>query len=129
MEGAGEATPNVTARPPGRRLPRTRQDLQNRRRRLFTYVVLISSTVLMVSALVGENGYLAKLRARRDIAALRAELNQLQDTNLRLADQAERLKHDPNAIEAAARHDLGLMKPGEVVVVVRDPNSPARSDR
>lgn len=129
MAGAGEATPNVTARAPGRRLPRTRQDLQNRRRRLFTYVVLITSTVLMVSALVGENGYLAKLRARRDIAALEAEVNQLQDDNLRLADQAERLKHDPNTIEAAARHDLGLMKPGEVVVVVRDPNAPARSDR
>jgi cell division protein FtsB len=129
MSGAGEATPNVTARPPGRRLPRTRQDLQNRRRRLFTYVVLITSTVLMVSALVGENGYLANLRARRDIAALKAEVNQLHGENLRLADQADRLKHDPNTIEAAARHDLGLMKPGEVVVVVRDPNAPARSNR
>ena len=91
--------------------------------------MLITSTVLMVSALVGENGYLANLRARRDIAALKAEVNQLHGENLRLADQADRLKHDPNTIEAAARHDLGLMKPGEVVVVVRDPNAPARSDR
>ncbi|HEY6356739.1 MAG TPA: septum formation initiator family protein [Vicinamibacterales bacterium] len=129
MAGAGEGIPNVTPRPPGRRLPRTRQDLQNRRRRVFTYVVLITSTVLMVSALVGENGYLAKVRAGRDLTALRAEVNQLEDDNLRLADQAERLKHDPNTIEAAARHDLGLMEPGEVVVVVRDPNSPAPRDR
>jgi cell division protein FtsB len=129
MAGAGEATPDVTARPPGRRLPRTRQELHNRRRRLFTYVVVISSTVLMVSALVGENGYLAKLRARRECAALQAVLTQMQDENLRLAEQAERLKHDPNAIEEAARRDLGLMKPGEIVVVVHDETSPTRSDR
>jgi cell division protein FtsB len=129
MAGSGEGTPDVTARPSGRRLPRTRQELQNRRRRFLAYAVLISSTVLMVNALVGENGYLAKLRAHREIAALRAALVQLQDENLRLAEQAERLKHDPHAIEEAARRDLGLMKPGEVVVVIHDANSPARSDR
>jgi cell division protein FtsB len=129
MAGAGEAPPEVTARPPGRRLPRTRQELQNRRRRFLGYVVLISSTVLMVNALVGENGYLAKLRAHRESAALKAELDQLHDENLRLAEQADRLKHDPNAIEEAARRDLGLMKPGEVVVVVHDANAPAPSDR
>lgn len=129
MASAGEAPPDVTARPPGRRLPRTRQDLQNRRRRVFVYAVLISSAVLMVNALVGENGYLAKLRAGRESAALKSALDQLQHENLRLAELAERLKHDPNAIEEAARRDLGLMKPGEVVVVVHDANSPARSGR
>ena len=83
----------------------------------------------MVSALVGENGYLAKLRARRECASLQAQLTQVQNENLRLAEQAERLKHDPNAIEEAARRDLGLMKPGEIIVVVHDVNSRARSDR
>jgi cell division protein FtsB len=129
MAGAGEATPDVTARPSGRRLPRTRQELQNRRRSYLVYAVLISSTVLMVDALVGENGYLAKLRAHRERAALQAAVVQLQNENLRLAELAERLKHDPHAIEEAARRDLGLMKPGEVVVVVHDANAPARSDR
>jgi cell division protein FtsB len=129
MAGEGEAAPDATARPPGRRLPRTRQELQNRRRRLFTYAVLISSTVLMVNALVGENGYLAKLRAHRESASLQAELTQLRGDNLRLAEQAERLKHDPNAIEEAARRYLGLMKPGEIIVVVHDATSPAGSDR
>jgi cell division protein FtsB len=129
MADAGEATPDVSARPSGRRLPRNRQELHNRRRRLFTYAVLISSTVLMVSALVGENGYLANLRARRECEALHAELTQLQDDNLRLAEQAERLKHDPNAIEEAARGNLGLMKPGEILVVVHDEPSPTRRDR
>jgi len=129
MADAGETPPEVTVRPPGRRLPRTRQELQNRRRRFLAYAVLISSTVLMVNALVGENGYLAKLRAHRESAALKATLDQLHDDNLRLAEQADRLKHDPNAIEEAARRDLGLMKPGEIVVVVHDANAPSRAGR
>lgn len=120
MAFAGETTEDAPARTSGRRLPRTRQEIQNRRRRVLTYAVLLCSTILMVNALVGESGYLAKLRARRDNAALAAELKALQDENLRLAEEASRLKSDPNAIEEAARRDLGLLKPGEVLVVVRD---------
>jgi cell division protein FtsB len=120
MASAVETSQDAPARTPGRRLPRTRQEIQNRRRRVLTYTVLLCSTVLMANALVGENGYLAKLRARRDNAALAAELKSLQDENLRLAEEANRLQSDPNAIEEAARRDLGLLKPGEVFVVVRE---------
>lgn len=118
MSDVPEATPEQAPRAPGRRQLRTRQQVQERRRRIVTYVIVISSAVLMVNALVGETGYLAKLRAHREIAALRAEVAEIQQENLRLADEAERLKHDPNTIEAAARQYLGLMKPGEVVVIV-----------
>jgi cell division protein FtsB len=127
MADAGEDSPHALTRSPGRRLPRTRQEIQDRRRRLLTYAVLISSAVLMVDALVGQNGYLANLRAHREIAALSADVDRLQGENLLLAEEADRLKHDPNAIEEAARRDLGLMKPGEVVVVVQDAPSPAAS--
>jgi cell division protein FtsB len=120
MAGSGGTAQETATRTPGRRLPRTRQEIQNRRRRALTYVILLCSTVLMVDALVGENGYLAKLRARRDIAALSTELTTLQNDNLRLAEEASRLRTDPNAVEEAARRDLGLLKPGEVLVVVRD---------
>jgi len=128
MSDAPETVSDVPART-NRRLPKTRQEIQNRRRRLLTYVVVISSAVLMVNALVGETGYLAKLRAHRDTAALKAELDALHAENLRLADLANRLKHDPNAIEEAARRDLNLIKPGEVMVIVHDPSSPAPAIR
>lgn len=128
MSDAPETVSDVPART-NRRLPKTRQEIQNRRRRLLTYVIVISSAVLMVNALVGETGYLAKLRAHRDTAALKAELDALHAENLRLADLANRLKHDPNAIEEAARRDLNLMKPGEVMVIVHDPSSPAPAIR
>lgn len=128
MSDAPETVSDVPART-NRRLPKTRQEIQNRRRRLLTYVIVISSAVLMVNALVGETGYLAKLRAHRDTAALKAELDALHAENLRLADLANRLKHDPNAIEEAARRDLNFMKPGEVMVIVHDPSSPAPAIR
>jgi cell division protein FtsB len=129
MSDAPETASEVPARGTNRRLPKTRQEIQNRRRRFLTYVIVVSSAVLMVNALVGETGYLARLRAHRDIAALRAQLGALRAENLRLAELADRLKHDPNAIEEAAHRDLDLMKPGEVMVVVRDPASPAPAIR
>jgi cell division protein FtsB len=129
MSDAQETVSDVPARGTSRRLPKTRQEIQNRRRRVLTYVVVISSTVLMVNALVGENGYLAMLRAHRDNAALSAQVLALHNDNLRLAEQADRLKHDPNAIEEVARRKLELLKPGEVMVVVHDPQSLAPAIR
>jgi cell division protein FtsB len=127
MSGAGDNLQDVPTRTSGRRLPRTRQEIQNRRRRFLTYAILICSVVLMVNALVGENGYLAKLRAQGENNALYAELTRLQNENLLLAEEANRLKHDSNAIEEAARRDLSLMKPGEIMVVVRDAPSSSGS--
>lgn len=129
MSESPETASEVPARGTSRRLPKTRQEIQNRRRRLLTYVIVISSTVLMVNALVGENGYLAKLRAHRENAALKAQLDALHAENLRLADLADRLKHDPNAVEEEARRHLDLMKPGEVMVIVHDPSAPAPAIR
>src|SRR5437868_10581854 len=54
MATAGETAQDSPARTPGRRLPRTRQDIQNRRRQVLTYAILLCSTILMVNALVGE---------------------------------------------------------------------------
>lgn len=124
-----DTAPDVPSRGTSRRLPRNRQEIQNRRRRILTYVIVISSAVLMVNALVGENGYLATLRAHRENVALRAQIGALHEENLRLAERANRLKHDPNAIEAEAREHLDLMKPGEVMIIVHDPSSTAPAVR
>lgn len=129
MSDTPETVSDAPARGANRRLPRNRQEIQNRRRRLLTYAIVISSAVLMVNALVGESGYLARLRAHRDIVALRAQLEALHAENLRLADLANRLDHDPNAIDEAARRDLDLLKPGEVMVIVHDPASTAPAIR
>jgi cell division protein FtsB len=84
------------------------------------YVLLAGAVVLMVNALVGENGYLAGLRARRDHNAVMSDIIRLRVENQQLKEQARRLKDDPSAIEESARRELGLIRPGETLVIIRD---------
>jgi len=91
-----------------------------RRRRILTYAVLAVSTVLMVNALVGEHGYLATLRAKRETDALTEEIEKIKTQNQQLKDLTDRIKHDPATLEEAARRDLGLIKPGETVIILHD---------
>ena len=73
-----------------------------------------------VNALVGENGLLASIKTSREHARLQNEVYALRADNQRLRDEARRLKNDPSAIEEAARKDLGLIRPGETLVIVKD---------
>jgi cell division protein FtsB len=95
-------------------------DGRHHRRRAVTYGLLALAAVLMVHALVGENGYLAGLRASREYDHLMAELGRVRLENQQLVEQAKRLREDPNAIEEAARRDLGLLRTGETLVIVKD---------
>ena len=95
-------------------------EARERRRKFWIYSLLIVSTVLMVNALVGEKGYLANLQARREFQDVSESLRQLKADNARLADEARRIRNDPQALEAAARQQLGLIKPGETLITLRD---------
>jgi cell division protein FtsB len=60
------------------------------------------------------------LRARREYAKAAAELTALTARNAALRADMHRLVSDPSAIEAVARQDLGLVRPGEILVVIKD---------
>jgi cell division protein FtsB len=96
------------------------------RTRVLNYVLAFVTVVLVVDALVGDKGLLDTLRARRQHVALAAALAQKRHENVRLRDEIRRLKEDPGAIESLAREELGLMREGEVLFIVRDTQSPAR---
>ena len=104
---------------PSRHL-RNNLEIRERRRKLLRYALGAGVAVLMVNALIGENGYLASLRARRDLQALASQVAKLQGDNQQLRDLAKRLKDDPAALEDAARRELGLVRQGETLVIVRD---------
>jgi cell division protein FtsB len=91
-----------------------------RARRLARYVLVVVTVVLLVDAVVGEKGLLALLQARKQFAAVERALEQSRDDNASLRQTARRLREDPSAIEAVARKELGLIKPGEKVFIVRD---------
>jgi cell division protein FtsB len=82
--------------------------------------VVFFAVAVIVDAIVGDRGLLAMLRARDQYGAAIAALAQQRAENDRLRDRVERLKNDPAAIEELARDELGLMRPGEKLFIIRD---------
>jgi cell division protein FtsB len=75
---------------------------------------------MVVDALVGERGFLARLRARDERQALALAIERQRVENQRLREEARRLAEDPSAVEEIARRELGLIRPGEKVFILRD---------
>jgi cell division protein FtsB len=116
----GETTPRGQAGPRVRRRVRTSTNDRQRRKKIWTYGLLLLSAGLMVNALMGEKGYLANLQARQEFQEVSHSLNQLKAENARLEEEARRLLTDPQALEDSAREQLGLIKPGETLITLRD---------
>jgi len=93
-------------------------------RRIVHYVLAFVTVVLVIDAIVGEKGLLALLKARRDFAAVERALQRARDDNAMLREHARRLREDPAAIEEIARRELGLIKPGETLFIIRDTTPP-----
>jgi cell division protein FtsB len=51
---------------------------------------------------------------------LEQQIAETQQRIERLRDRIERIKNDPVTLERLAREDLGLVKPGDVVIVLPD---------
>jgi cell division protein FtsB len=100
--------------------PAPRGSLTRRWRRLVRYVLAFVTIVLVIDAIVGDKGLLTLLKARRDFDAVEAALAASRIDNTRLREDARRLREDASAIEEAARRDLGLIKPGERVFIIRE---------
>jgi cell division protein FtsB len=94
--------------------------LVSRGRRWLRHVLLFITLVIVVDAIAGEKGLLALLEARRDYAALERSLARARAENAELRETARRLREDPDAIEEQARRELGLIKPGELLFIVKD---------
>lgn len=114
-------------RPPASRGPsgRIRQrigdpDARSRRQRTITWILLAAVGILLVNAIVGENGYMATVQARREEAILARAVASLRIENQHLQRERQRLETDPSAIEDAARRELGMIRPGESVVIVKE---------
>ena len=103
------STPDVQAMPPRRR-----------RRRTIEYLVVLVGCVLIIDALVGDKGLLAMVQARQQYRILERSLADARAENARFRDEARRLREDPATIEEIARRELGLIKPGEKLFIVKD---------
>ncbi len=84
---------------------------------LGTAIALIA---LAVGSVFGDRGILNLVSKRRQVEALRAELEGLRDENARLTAEIVALRTSPRAIERLAREQLGLALPDETVFLIRE---------
>jgi cell division protein FtsB len=97
-----------------------RGSLARRGRRVLRYILAFVTLVLVIDAIVGEKGLLSLLQARRDFHAVEQSLERARRENAQLREEARRLREDPAAIEDVARQELGLIKPGEKLFIIRE---------
>lgn len=106
--------------PPRKPAGSARASLGRTGRRVVRYVLGFVTIVLVIDAIAGEKGLLTLLRARKEFSAVERSLQRARHQNDELREQARRLREDPAAIEEIARRDLGLIKPGEKLFIIRD---------
>jgi cell division protein FtsB len=106
-----------------RKDPRRKAGLPKRAARaggVVRVLLLLVAAVIVVDALVGEQGLLAMRRARRQSEELATTIARQRAENARLREEVRRLTEDPAAIEEVARRELGLIRPGEKVFIIKD---------
>lgn len=84
--------------------------------------------MIVADGLFGERGLVALVRTQHQQQALAAHVSRAKASNDRLREEVRRLREDPAAVEELARRELGLLKPGEKLFIIRDvpPASQAR---
>ena len=95
-----------------------------RAKRVGRVVLFFFLAIVVVDALVGDRGFMAMLRVRRQYDELTLAIAQQRAENARLREEARRLREDPSAIEELARRELGLIRPGEKVFILKDLKTP-----
>ncbi len=89
-------------------------------RRVARFLLVLTAAILLANAVAGERGLVQSARVRREYQHLAESVARLPAENRQLALQADRLRHDPSAIEELARGELGLIRPGEQLFIITD---------
>ena len=108
------------------RLPQRAQQghYSARAQQIVRVLLFFFAVVLVVDALVGERGLLASRRADRQYEEVAASTARQLAENDRLRQEKRRLEEDPAAIEEVARRELGLIRPGEKLFIIKDVTAP-----
>ena len=72
--------------------------------------------VMIVHDVFGTHGFLAMRRTQNEIKKVKADLDALSKENAVLEQEVKDLNSDPRLIEKIARDDLGLVRPGEIII-------------
>lgn len=89
-------------------------------------ILIVFVVALFVHDIFGTHGYLEMRRTKKEIVKVQADLDRLNKENARLAEEVKELKTDPRKIESIARDELGLAKPGEVIIKIPQGQEPGQ---
>lgn len=104
------SAPAATAR----LLPRRREP------RWLPWVLAFTACALALNALIGERSFAESRRRQQQLARAADELGRLRRDNATLRERIARLEQDPHTVEAIARGELGLMRRGEILFLIKD---------
>jgi len=91
------------------------------RRRQVVWGAVGVALVLAAGSLSAEGGFRRYARLRRDLHSLEDRNTRLAAENQRLKLEVQRVRTEPAALERAARENLGLVRPGEIVFNLEAP--------
>jgi cell division protein FtsB len=94
--------------------------------RAWSLGAAIALIALTVGSVFGDRGILNLVGKRRQVEALRGELEGLRAENARLSSEIVALRTSPRAIERLAREELGLARPDETVFLIREDDASFR---
>lgn len=80
---------------------------------LFLLLMIVLSTW-------SQHGLLAMWRMQRELATFAAEINEIEQDNMDLRNEIQRLHDDLPYLEKIAREELGLVKSGEIIFEFAD---------
>jgi cell division protein FtsB len=90
------------------------------RRRMVRTVLVLVLVLAVADGVFGERGLLANIDVRQRIAAKQSSIDEMTTRNDTLTEEIRRLREEPSAVEELAREELGLIKDGELLIILRD---------
>lgn|GEM_PF-784575 len=99
--------------------------------RRILYILLGAMVIgLILLSIAGDRGLVELSRRRIIVSQLEREIEQLRVENARLSREVEALRSDWSYLEKLAREELGMIKPGEVLLLLpSDSNLPSKGGK
>ena len=100
------------------------------RRRMMRTGLALVLVFAVVDGVFGERGLLNNMNLRQRNASRKASNEELSAQNDALTEEIRRLREDPAAVEELARRQLGLIRDGELLIIMHDtpPSAQAPAD-
>jgi cell division protein FtsB len=91
------------------------------RRRQVVWGAVAVALVLLAASLSADGGFRKYSRLRDDVRMLEERNARIAAENAKLQREIAQLRSSPAALERAAREQLGLVRPGEIVFTLEAP--------